>query len=139
MGRLGLEFLDNVADELDLDKELTVEMDHDGDAEMEAPPMTASDLLSPTVSSIDVSAPSPNAVTQDSDSRSGSMTPADPSPTSACPDVEMTTLSARERNRLKRKRKPGNTAFVTAPPPQSAGSKYTPASSAAGPSNKQVC
>ncbi|KAK0225219.1 SNF2 superfamily chromatin remodeling protein [Armillaria nabsnona] len=137
MGRLGLEFLDNVADELDLDKELTAEMDHDGDAEMEAPPMTANDLLSPTVSSIDVSAPSPNAVTQDSDSRSGSMTPADPSPTSAsCPDVEMTTLSARERNRLKRKRKPGNAAFVTAPPPQSAGSKYTPASSAAGPSNK---
>ncbi|KAK0502746.1 SNF2 superfamily chromatin remodeling protein [Armillaria luteobubalina] len=102
MGRLGLEFLDNV------------------------PPMTASDLLSPTVSSIDVSAPSPNAVTQDSDSRSGSMTPADPSPTSAaCPDVEMATLENPETH-----------AFVTAPPPQSAGSKYTPASSAAGPSNK---
>ncbi|KAK0458447.1 SNF2 superfamily chromatin remodeling protein [Desarmillaria tabescens] len=128
MGRLGLEFLDN---------ELTSEIDHEGDVEMEVPPMAASDLLSPTVPSMDVSAPSPNAVTQESDSRSGSMTPADPSPTSAsCPDVEMSTLSARERNRLKRKRKPGNTAFVTAPPPQSAGAKYAPASSVGGSSNK---
>ncbi|KAK0210306.1 SNF2 superfamily chromatin remodeling protein [Desarmillaria ectypa] len=131
MGRLGLEFLDNVADEIDLDKELSLEMDHDGDIEMEVPPMTASDLLSPTIPSIDVSVPSPNAVTQDSDSRSGSITPADPSPTSASgPEVDMSALSARERNRLKRKRKPGNAA---------AGAKYAPASSAAGSSNKQVC
>ncbi|KAK0183900.1 SNF2 superfamily chromatin remodeling protein [Armillaria mellea] len=108
MGRLGLEFLDNVADEIDLDKELTAEMDHDGDAEMDAPPMTASDLLSPTVSSIDVAAPSPNARIH-------------PPRLAACPDVKMITLSSRERNRLKRKRKPGNAAFVTAPPPQSAG------------------
>ncbi|KAG7452788.1 uncharacterized protein BT62DRAFT_26814 [Guyanagaster necrorhizus] len=137
MGRLGLEFLDNVADEIDLDKELTSEMDPDVDVEMETPPVTASsDLLSPAVASIDISTPSPNGVTQDADSRSGSMTPADPSPTSASPEVDMSALSARERNRLKRKRKPGNAAFVTAPPPQSAGAKYAPASTAAGPSNK---
>lgn len=117
MGRLGLDFLDNVADEIDLDKELA---DEDGDVEMEAPPASGSsksDTLAPP-SPMDVCVPSPT-----SDSRSGSATPG----AEGTAETDLANMSARERNRLKRKRKPGNTAFVAAPPPQSAGAKYSAA------------
>lgn len=124
MGRLGLDFLDNVADEIDLDKELA---DEDGDVEMEPAPPTSgkTETLAPP-SPMDVCVPSPNS---GGDSRSGSVTPNTDTPTA---EVDLSALSARERNRLKRKRKPGNSAFVAAPPPQASGAKYAAAPAPAG-------
>ncbi|KAF9049234.1 SNF2 superfamily chromatin remodeling protein [Hymenopellis radicata] len=109
MGRLGLDFLDNVADEIDLDKELA---DEDGDIEMESAPPTSgkTENLAPP-SPMDVCVPSPNS---GGDSRSGSVTPSADTPTA---EVDLSALSARERNRLKRKRKPGNTKYAAAPAP----------------------
>ena len=136
MGRLGLDFLDSVgaADDMDLDKELAVEAeaealgDPDTDLKQEATPAAESPM--------DTEFPnkefSPPA-------RSHSSTPVVPSPITPSTPAEandLNGLSARERNRLKRKRKAGNSAFVHAPPPPSsgAGTRYTAAS--AGPSNK---
>ncbi|KAI6009398.1 hypothetical protein F5J12DRAFT_891501 [Pisolithus orientalis] len=100
MGRLGLDFLDSVgaADDMDLDKELAA----DAESETEPSPPARSHSNSPAV-------PSP-------------ITPSTPANGS---DLE--GLSARERNRLKRKRKAGNSAFVTAPPPTNVGTRYTTA------------
>lgn len=60
---------------------------------------------------------------------SHSPTPAVPSPAlsnGALPSDDLSGLSARERNRLKRKRKGGNSAFVgAAPPTQGPSSKYS--------------
>lgn len=119
MSRLGLEFLDDVADDMDLDKELTEQMEAE---EEPAPPpesRASSEMAVDTPPDIeDTKPPIPEPVPP---SRASSSTP------SAAPvEPDPSTLSARERNRLKRKRKPGNAAFV-APPPQSAGSKYAPA------------
>lgn len=126
MGRLGLDFLDNVADEIDLDKELA---DEDGDVEMEPPPSSGkTDNLAPP-SPMDVCVPSPGAGNGSGGSRSGSVTPGAETPTA---EADLPALSARERNRLKRKRKPGNNAFVAAPPPQSSGAKYSAAPVNAG-------
>lgn len=121
MSRLGLEFLDDVADDLNLEKELA---DEDGDVPMDsAGPSIKSDNNTPAGSSpMDVSAPSPPA------SRSGSVTPAVDNDE---PEGDPNAMSAREKNRLKRKRKQG-TAFVHAPPTQATGSKYTAAPGATG-------
>lgn len=131
MGRLGLEFLDNLADEIDLDKELIA--DEDGDVEMEAAGVKSEDRR-PSLSPMDACPPSAKdslKLEVASESPTRSVTPAEPSPTTpSSPDADLSALSARERNRLKRKRKPGNTAVVN-PPPQSSGSKYSAA--AAGP------
>ena len=65
--------------------------------------------------------------------RSKSTTPVAPSPSVPCGtqiDEDLTGLSARERNRLKRKRKQGNAAFVQAPPPTSS-SKFQATTSGA--------
>ncbi|KAJ7771662.1 SNF2 superfamily chromatin remodeling protein [Mycena metata] len=135
MDRLGLDFLDG--DDLDIEKELADEMDVDIEAEVDVVPVKAEDDADPDF------APSPMDVepksarrgnTSPPTTRSGS--PTEPSPTTPnTPDTDLAALSARERNRLKRKRKPGNSAFVAAPPPQSVGAKYTPAP-AAGNSHK---
>jgi TATA-binding protein-associated factor len=122
MGRLGLEFLDNVADEMDLDKELAADMEVD--PEMEADDTQSKSevvpdgILQPGSTSLD---------TRVKIERSSSSTPAASSPTTTRPEesADMSNLSARERNRLKRKRKLGSSAFVAAPPPQASGAKYS--------------
>jgi TATA-binding protein-associated factor len=125
--RLGLGFLEGVDDDMDLDKEFAAEMDVDISAdapEADAPVSSPMDLCPPEVPA--AKAPSPST---------RSVTPNFPSPsTPALPSESDAILSARERNRLKRKRKPGNSAFVAAPPPQTTGARYAAASS--GPSNK---
>lgn len=140
MGRLGLDFLDGMGgDDMDLEKELAgdppdaetdadVEMENDIKAEEEAPPISPMDI------DLVKKEPSPPV-------RPMSTTPAAPSPTTtggpSAAAEDTGALSARERNRLKRKRKPGNSAFVAAPPPSAnTTSKYN--ATAAGPSNKCV-
>lgn len=133
MGRLGLDFLDSVggADEMDLEKELAaddvdIDMENCGKSDEEVSPISSMDVDSVKKER------SPSL-------RPMSATPAvtPPPSTSSGPsaEVDLVGLSARERNRLKRKRKPGNSAFVAAPPPPTnSGSKYNVAS--AGSSNK---
>lgn len=133
MGRLGLEFLDNVADEMDLDKELAADMEVDPEAELEDA-QCKSELVPNDVSQSGSTLLDTRVKTE----RSSPSTPVAPSPTTTRPEegMEMSNLSARERNRLKRKRKPGNTAFVAAPPPQASGAKYSAAP--AGQSHKYI-
>lgn len=145
MGRLGLDFLESVgaADDMDLDKELAVEgdteADADADADNEISPKreetaTPVDSLMQVEPSIKRERSPPPPL-----SRSKSTTPITASPITPLTATEGDSaagLSARERNRLKRKRKPGNSAFVAAPPPPPAGAKYN--TTAAGPSNKYV-
>lgn len=127
MGRLGLDFLDSVgaADDIDLERELAADDELDKDVEMQ-PVKSEEDVKSPiTVDPVPVKIETPVA------GPSQSPTPAASSPApSNEPQVEdISNMSARERNRLKRKRKPGNSAFVAAaavPPPQSSSSKYMP-------------
>lgn len=140
MGRLGLDFLESVgaADEMDLDKELAADTELDHDVDMDQVSKTEDSLVSPTDSIPDVgdvngaihskkeSSPLPKLSTPKASSPAASTAP-------PAPD-DLGGLSARERNRLKRKRKPGNFAFVAAPPPQNSGAKYNP--TPAGPSNK---
>ncbi|KAJ7349156.1 SNF2 superfamily chromatin remodeling protein [Mycena albidolilacea] len=136
MSRLGLDFLDE--DDLEIEKELADEMDVDIEADPEVPVKSEDDNNDPDFapSPMDVE-PKQTLPKRESPSAptTRSVTPADPSPTTTNPSdataTDLGALSARERNRLKRKRKPGNTAFVAAPPPQSAGAKYTPAPAAA--------
>lgn len=135
MGRLGLDFLDSVggADDMDLDKELAAD-EPDVDVDMAAPPPSAQAAVpmpipvkiedegppsSPTDEFLD-----PAKVKKEA-GRSKSSTPqAAPSPAPGSSE-DTTALSARERNRLKRKRKPGNAAVVGAPPPsQGSGAKF---------------
>ncbi|THH06208.1 hypothetical protein EW145_g4240 [Phellinidium pouzarii] len=113
MGRLGLDFL-NVAegDDMDIDRELAAADDLEGDGETKVE-------LSREDNGDQPQASSPSDVKKESSpvDRVKSITPA-PS------EEDLYGLSARERNRLKRKRKPGNSAFVSAPPPQNTGAKY---------------
>lgn len=140
MGRLGLDFLDSVggADDMDIDKELAIEpeadatSDADGHIKREDPASSVSPMEVDFNLRKERSPPA----------RSHSSTPAVPSPitpaTPATENADLSSLSARERNRLKRKRKVGSSAFVAAPPPppSSAGARYN--ATAAGPSNKCV-
>ncbi|KIM55938.1 hypothetical protein SCLCIDRAFT_1220776 [Scleroderma citrinum Foug A] len=136
MGRLGLDFLDSVGatDDMDLDKELVTEaesdtlVDPDAGTKQEETPIAESPMDAEFANK-EFSPPA----------RSHSSTPVVPSPITPSTPAEsndLNGLSARERNRLKRKRKAGNTAFVPAPPPPSsgAGARYTAAP--AGPSSK---
>ncbi|KAJ6547022.1 SNF2 chromatin remodeling protein [Mycena capillaripes] len=139
MSRLGLDFLDE--DDLEIEKELADEMDVDIEAEADPAPVSVpikseDDGPDPDcVSPMDVESKPPKRENTSAPT-TRSATPADPSPTTPNPpDADLSALSARERNRLKRKRKPGNSAFVAAPPPQSVGAKYAPAP-AAGNSHK---
>ncbi|EFI28392.1 Mot1 [Coprinopsis cinerea okayama7 len=128
MSRLGLEFLDDVADDMDLDKELTEQMV----IEDEAPPPQSTETRQSSAD-VEMALETPPLPKEPVKEPSAPCDTAAPSPTSSAtpsiPEPDLSTLSARERNRLKRKRKPGNSAFVAAPPPppQSSGSKYAPA------------
>ncbi|KAL4259712.1 TATA-binding protein-associated factor Mot1 [Pleurotus pulmonarius] len=123
MGRLGLEFLDEAGDEMELEKELADSAQQDADVEMENPPKI--EEPEPAVSPMDIVVDT--KIKEPSPSRSATPVPSPSTATSTAPDADISALSARERNRLKRKRKPGNTAFVAAPPPQSTGAKYNAA------------
>jgi len=132
MARLGLGFLDSVDDDMELEKEFAAEMDVDIPEDSVVAGNLAESMM-PT--SMDVCPPEVS-VLKASPSSTRSVTPtALPSPRDVeiSAEVDTSQLSARERNRLKRKRKPGNTAFV-APPPQTSGSKY--ATAPTGSSNK---
>ncbi|KAF9567569.1 hypothetical protein CPC08DRAFT_758154 [Agrocybe pediades] len=129
MARLGLDFLeiDNGDDDMDLDKEFAADMEMDTATSA----IGATHIVDTTPSSpMDVCPPESAAKAPSPSTRS--VSPTLPSPSTPV-EVDTSALSARERNRLKRKRKPGNSAFV-APPPQSAGSRY--AAAPAGTSNK---
>ncbi|XP_006458226.1 hypothetical protein AGABI2DRAFT_183309 [Agaricus bisporus var. bisporus H97] len=124
MGRLGLDFLDDVADDLELDKELAGDMEVDVSKDEATRANSPMDICSEAGGTKKTSSPPTR-----------SLTPVDPSPTTAsAPDIDLSALSARERNRAKRKRKQGPGAFVPAPPPQTPGGKFSVAP--AGPSNK---
>jgi TATA-binding protein-associated factor len=135
MGRLGLDFLDSVgaAEDMDIDKELAIETEVDTPSEADAHIKREEPAVSPMEVDFNLRkerSPPP---------RSQSSTPAVSSPVTPVPPIEtadLGVLSARERNRLKRKRKVGSSAFVAAPPPppSSAGARYS--TTAAGPSNK---
>lgn len=139
MGRLGLDFLESVggADDMDLDKELAADADMDHDVEM-TPVKVEEDLKAPQ--SLDHT---PMQIDTPHAGPSKSPTPAAQSPAPsnghATPADDISNLSARERNRLKRKRKPGNSAFVAAAapaPPQASSAKF--ATAPAGQPNKYV-
>jgi len=120
MGRLGLDFLDT--DDMDLDKEFAV----DDDVEMDEPP-----------AGLGGESGSPCKEDLKKEDTPPPLTPSAPSPTASnapsVPDADV-ALSARERNRLKRKRKPGASAFVSAQPSQPTGAKH--GTSPNGPPNK---
>lgn len=143
MGRLGLDFLESVggADDIDLDKELAADEDEmmvDGengvkmeiDVKMEDVKMEedTKPILQPQPIKLETPVAGP----------SNSPTPVAPSPVpsnGAQPTEDTTNLSARERNRLKRKRKGGNSAFVVATAASSS-AKYGPG--VAAPPSKYV-
>lgn len=138
MSRLGLEFLDDVDDDMDLDKEFAEDMVVD--EEPPSNPLPCSGDVTSSLSEMDIGTP-PHPPSKESSVPMREDTPAASSPTSStaatpAPEPDLSALSARERNRLKRKRKPGNTAFVAAPPPQSSGAKFATAASSAP--NKSV-
>jgi len=140
MGRLGLDFLDGFGDgdDMDLEKELVADVETDTDMHVENG--NAMDEGASPISPVSPVAECNSKPQKDISPppRSLSTTPAAPSPSaSAVPTSEenLAQLSARERNRLKRKRKQGNNAFV-APPAQHTGAKFQAASS--GPFKKYV-
>lgn len=111
MGRLGLDFLDGLGgDEMDWEKELAPEVEPEAEPENIVKVEEENIASPPAVSPTD---------------RSNSSTPAPSLPVPELSEEDLSGLSARERNRLKRKRKAGNAAFVSAPPHQASGSKYT--------------
>lgn len=135
MGRLGLDFLDTVggADDIDLEKELaSADNEADQDIDMsdgQRTPAVKSEVedTKPTIHR-----PAPIKCEIAVAGPSKSPTPAAPtSPTNGEADpVDLSALSARERNRLKRKRKGGNSAFVAAQAaPQVSNAKYATAPS----------
>lgn len=128
MGRLGLDFLDSVggADDIDLEKELITTDEQDQDVEMSEGQSTPAPKLEPEEVTPIIQQPAPVKFENAVAGPSHSPTPAAPSPanTDAEP-VDLSSLSARERNRLKRKRKGGNSAFVVAQAaPQVSNAKY---------------
>ncbi|KAI0637419.1 SNF2 chromatin remodeling protein [Trametes polyzona] len=144
MGRLGLDFLDSVggADDMDLDKELAAD-EAEADVEMvppvPTPPVKSEDESMPIspIEEAEVKVKKEEVKKEELlPGRSKSSTPAAPSTQATPAPEDMSALSARERNRLKRKRKPGNAAVVAAPPPQSAGAKFQAA--AAGPAKARL-
>lgn len=111
MGRLGLDFLDGLgSDEMDWEKELAPEVEPETEIENGIKAEEETILSPPAASPTD---------------RSNSSTPIPSLPVPELSEEDLSGLSARERNRLKRKRKAGNAAFVSAPPQQGSGSKYT--------------
>lgn len=140
MRRIGLGFMDGVDDDPladDLDKELV----HDGDDEDQEmktehasspAPTNGHSVKSEDEDIKDILAPSrstrlsveTNVKAEDSQPEHNSASPSADSP------ADLNGLSARQRNRLKRKRKPGNSAFVSAVPTAKQGN------GASGPASK---
>lgn len=120
MGRLGLDFLESVGDgdEMDIEKELAADEDIDIDAELK-PGTTVKPEASNTIKIGSPVDPTHSFRAESVPDRNGSTPPA--------ADDDLAGLSARERNRLKRKRKAGTSAFVAAPPSQSSNSKFNAA------------
>lgn len=129
MGRLGLDFLDGLGDDM---KEIVEELDQDEEMDVDNDVKVEEDVKEDMIEDTKEDMKSPQT-TSSPPARSKSSTPAPPATVSASTpaptsnDEDLSGLSARERNRLKRKRKVGNTAFVSAPPPpaQSSNSKFT--------------
>ncbi|KAJ3567398.1 hypothetical protein NP233_g6399 [Leucocoprinus birnbaumii] len=126
MGRLGLEFLDDVADDIELEKELAADMEIDPES-INKEGTTRGNSPMDVCSDIGDQKKASSPPTR-------SLTPVASPTTPSAPELDLSALSARERNRLKRKRKQGNSAFVAAPPPQVPGAKFSAAP--AGSSNK---
>jgi hypothetical protein len=134
MGRLGLDFLDNFgdADDMDLDKELADDPNEAADMDVDGAPKSDTDMYedkgSP-LTPIDTTVTAMGAKESSPIDTSKSGTPALCSPDDDDAPTPSAGMSARELNRLKRKRKAGNNAFVSAPPPQATSAKYhvTPA------------
>ncbi|EKM55940.1 uncharacterized protein PHACADRAFT_144887 [Phanerochaete carnosa HHB-10118-sp] len=138
MSRLGLDFLDTVggADDIDLEKELAgdeeeMTIDSENGVKVEEGVKTEEDVKL-------IIQPEPIKIEKFETPQAGpsqSPTPAlSPAPSNGPPPIEDTSnLSARERNRLKRKRKGGQSAFVVATAP-STSTKYNGA--AVAPPNK---
>lgn len=126
MKRLGLDFLETVGDDdMDLEKELAGDADEAELDNKDAVEDCAAEPASTTTEPRATSAIPPAHVQPKAES------PALP-PDSPPLEQDLTMMSARERNRLKRKRKPGNSAFVAAPAPtQASGSKYSAMTSSA--------
>jgi TATA-binding protein-associated factor len=125
MSRLGLDFLDGVADDDDMDweKELAADQDMGVDSSLSAVKTEPEAELAVPTPSVPMSSNFRKLAIAPSTSAS----PAPPPDQSSTEAVDMSGLSAREQNRLKRKRKNGAAAVVaTAPPPPSASSsKYS--------------
>ncbi|KZV99116.1 hypothetical protein EXIGLDRAFT_258645 [Exidia glandulosa HHB12029] len=149
MSRLGLDFLsvgdDDIAGELDWSKELAgesgpsssratpseikTEMEAKSESDetvvvkMEIDPPSPSTPAAPTKPS----APAPPAkTTKKEKGKPKEESPVPPAADATAEDGNA-GMSARERNRLKRKRKPGNSAFVAAPPPPPPSARYNTA------------
>lgn len=117
MGRLGLGFLETVdggdwqKELVDSDLDVKMEEQEDNDEDMDVKPSTSSKPPAKPTLKTDVKSDDGTSIKSPTSNR-GSQLPSTP-----LPEIDTTGLSAREINRLKRKRKPGNTAFVSAPPP----------------------
>lgn len=146
MSRLGLDFLETVGgtDDIDLEKELAAdEEDMNIDGENGVKTENAIKVEEGTPMDEDVKPiiqPEPIKIEKLETLQAGpsqSPTPAlSPVPSNGPPAAEdISNLSARERNRLKRKRKGGNSAFVVATAP-STSSKYN--AGPVAPPNKYV-
>ena len=125
MSRLGLDFLDNVGagtDDMDWEKEL-VAPDTPVDTQSQANGTPKDEDVKMEFDSGEASARKDTATPEPR----GQSTP----PAQSVAEEDLAGLSARERNRLKRKRKPGNSAFV-APPPANPNSKYSTAPGQSG-------
>jgi TATA-binding protein-associated factor len=126
MSRLGLDFLDGVADDdgMDWEKELAADQDMDVDP---GPSPTA--VKSEPDAELRAPAPVPvsSSFRKLSIVPSTSASPAPPAEAPAAEDEDMSGMSARERNRLKRKRKGGAAAVIVAapPPPPASNPKFS--------------
>lgn len=131
MGRLGLDFLESVggADDIDLDKELAAADEGEQDVEMSESAGTPSVKPEQEETKPFIQQPAPLKFENIIVGPSQPPTPVAVSPANGDGDnVDLSALSARERNRLKRKRKGGNSAFVAAQAaPQVSNSKYNTA------------
>jgi TATA-binding protein-associated factor len=135
MSRLGLDFLDAVADDddgMDWEKELADEPEVDVALAPMADIKVEQDngLVAP----MPITAGSSNTTSARPTSASIPSSSSTPAPTGDMQiEEDLAGMSARERNRLKRKRKAGGSAFVAAaPPPSTSNSKYTASLNASG-------
>jgi TATA-binding protein-associated factor len=146
MNRLGLGFIDGVGDdELELGKELSQSQNEAGAMDVDLPsadvkPSITARANSPAVTFGDATSSASSPALSTSDIRPRKILkiktevqdPSDSAPESPGPSGDGLGLSARERNRLKRKLKTGNSAFIASP----STAKSNPAPPPAPPPNK---